>query len=183
MVWKALSVRDSISFSPVWLYLLEISRVMRVIIALFGLVGLEAGRFDWRIVVKRANLRCSPLAHRSWANTRAASRKPARIMLKFLINLRALISSIIPVNLISSVILITCYIQINSNHSLGFRGLRIWPCVDATQWVSLVGVWLSEAWCCWAWPETRWQPCLSKICPSFFHIPAVSASSVSLSFQ
>jgi hypothetical protein len=36
------------------------------------------------------NLHCSLLANRSWANTRAASRKPARIMLKFVINLRTL---------------------------------------------------------------------------------------------
>ena len=74
-------------------------------------------------------------------------------------------------------ILTTQTSQKNSNHSLGFRGMRTWPCVDATQGVTLVGVWLSETRCCYASLEIRWKPCLSKISPSFFLIPAVSASS------
>ncbi len=89
-----------------------------------------------RIVLKQAKLHCSPVTHRTWANTRAASRKPVRIMLKFLINLRTLFIPIIPLNWIFSVILTIRITQINSNHSLGFCGLRTWPCVDAMQRVS-----------------------------------------------
>jgi hypothetical protein len=38
------------------------------------------------------------------------------------------------------VILRTRISKNNSNHSLGFRGLRTWPWVDATQGVTLVWV-------------------------------------------
>jgi hypothetical protein len=43
----------------------------------------------------------------------------------------------------NSVILASRITQNNSNHLLGFRGMRTWPCVDATQavifsWVLIV---------------------------------------------
>ena len=88
MVWKALSVRDSILcfiFSSLIVSILAFEEYQGYL-AFLLLVDLKAGRFDWRIVLKQARLHCSPLAHRTWANTRAASCKPARIMLKFLIN-------------------------------------------------------------------------------------------------
>jgi hypothetical protein len=64
----------------------------------------------------------------------------AVITLNILINLRSLIILIIPISLITSVMLRILISQSNSNHSLGVRGLRTWPCVDATQTVTLVGV-------------------------------------------
>jgi hypothetical protein len=91
-----------------------------------------------RIVLEQANLNHRPLDQIMSPNTRAASRKPALLTLRFLLKLRSLVTPIIPIRLINSVILTTCYIQINSNHLLGFRGLLTLLCVDATQKVILL---------------------------------------------
>jgi hypothetical protein len=64
----------------------------------------------------------------------------ALISPSILINLSSLKESIMPIKLITSVILSTRLMQNNSNHLLGFRGMRTWLCVDATQGVLLVGV-------------------------------------------
>ena len=91
------------------------------------------------IVLKQSKLQRRPLDHRLPPSTRAASCKPALVLLKVLINLRTLVTPKMPVNLINSVILRTQLTQNNTNHLLGFRGMRTWPCVDATQ---AVNIWL-----------------------------------------
>jgi hypothetical protein len=115
-------------------------RVDRLRIPLIAVTQLSA----WSL---SANLHHRPLDHRTPTNTRSASRKPALISLSVLINLTTLITPLMPIKLINSVILRTRLTQINSNHLLGFRGMRTWLCVDATQTVILVGVLLSEARC------------------------------------
>jgi hypothetical protein len=92
------------------------------------------------IILDRSKLQLRPLDHRMPPNTRAASCKPALALLKVLINLRLLVTPKMPINLINSVILRTQSTQNNTNHLLGFRGMRTWPCVDATQIVIMVGV-------------------------------------------
>ena len=128
-------------------------------------------------------LHCSMQTRRCCRESPASPASSNRVIA--CVNLKPLITPMFPVNLINSVILRTQLTQNNTNHLLGFRGMRTWPCVDATQNVILVGFWLSEARCrCRsAFPETRWQPCLSKISPTFFLVSAVSASSQTLSSQ
>ena len=85
------------------------------------------GHFDRMIVLKQATLHHRPLDHRTLPNTRPDSRTPALISLTVLINLRTLRTPIMPIKLINSVILASRISQNNSNHLLGFRGMRTWP--------------------------------------------------------
>jgi hypothetical protein len=89
----------------------------------------------------------------------------------------------IPITLITliKIVIFTIWIsQYNSTHLLGCHSTCTWPCVDATQRVILVGVWLFEAHFSYTFTKARWQPCLSKISPTFVLIPAISVSNETL---